>query len=37
MPEDKYVLKHEWQESNGKINEKMNQIDNSTLKTILIF
>ncbi len=32
MPEDKYVLKHEWQESNGKINEKMNRIDNKHTK-----
>ncbi|MCE5038387.1 hypothetical protein [Staphylococcus auricularis] len=32
MSEDKYVLKHEWQESNGKINEKMNQIDNKHTK-----
>ncbi|WP_278925349.1 hypothetical protein [Staphylococcus auricularis] len=27
MPEDKYVLRDEWQESKGKINEKIKDVD----------
>ena len=28
MAEDKYVLRHEWEKSRGKINERINEVDN---------
>ena len=28
MDEDKYVLRHEWEKSKGKIHERINEVDN---------
>jgi len=28
MSEDKYVLRHEWERSRGKLNERINEVDN---------
>lgn len=28
MAEDKYVLRHEWERSRGKVHERLNEIDN---------
>lgn len=28
MAEDKYVLRHEWEKSKGKIHERINEVDN---------
>ena len=28
MAEDKYVLRHEWEKSRGKIHERINEVDN---------
>jgi hypothetical protein len=28
MPEDKYVLRHEWENSRGKIHQRINDVDN---------
>ena len=28
MAEDKYVLRHEWERSRGKIHERINDVDN---------
>ena len=28
MDEDKYVLRHEWERSRGKLNERINEVDN---------